>query len=90
MKIDYDPQKDEVNIKKHNGVSLAQANEIEWDTLYAVQDNRFDYGVVRMIGYALIGDRVFCVVYTDRGAVRRIISLRKANKREVTKYARNI
>ncbi len=39
-------------------------------------DLRRDYGEVRMIGYALIKDRAFCVVFTDRDE-RRIISLRK-------------
>ena len=40
-----------------------------------------------MIGYAPISDRVYCVVYTDRDNERRIVSLRKANKREVKRYA---
>ena len=40
-----------------------------------------------MIGYAYIGLRLYCVVYTDRGDERRIISLRKANSREVKRYA---
>jgi len=43
-----------------------------------------------MIGYAPIGERVFCVVFTDRGDQRRIISLRKANAREVKRYASQI
>jgi uncharacterized DUF497 family protein len=39
-----------------------------------------------MIGFAPIEDRVYCVVYVDRNHQRRIISLRKANKREVNSY----
>jgi hypothetical protein len=42
-----------------------------------------------MIGYALMGDRLYCVVYTDRGSQRRNISLRKANNREIRRYAGN-
>ena len=53
-------------------------------------DTRHDYGEVRMIGYVPIGDRVFCVVFVDREEVRRIISLRKANDREVKRYASEI
>ncbi|HIO03764.1 BrnT family toxin [Marinobacter sp. LM1] len=49
-----------------------------------------DYGERRMIGYGPIGDRVYCVVYTERKGIRRIISLRKANRREVRLYADNI
>jgi uncharacterized DUF497 family protein len=40
-----------------------------------------------MIGIAYIGLRLFVVVYVDRSEVRRIISLRKANRREINRYA---
>ncbi|MBF0137810.1 MAG: BrnT family toxin [Magnetococcus sp. DMHC-1] len=86
MKITFDPTKNAANIIKHD-VSLDAASRIEWKTLYSKQDTRHDYGEERMIGYAYIGLRLFCVVYTDRDDVRRIISLRKANAREVKYYA---
>ena len=57
--------------------------------MYAKQDKRFDYVETRMLGYAFIGERLYCVVYTDRGSNRRIISLRKANNREKKSYALN-
>lgn len=86
MEITFDTAKDTVNIAKH-GVSLALAVDLEWDTLRGKPDNRCDYGEMRMIGYALIGSRLYCVVFTDRGEEqRRIISLRKANDREVRRY----
>ncbi len=84
--IEFDPRKDITNMKKH-GVSLRDAESLEWELLLAEQDTRYEYDEIRMIGYAPIGYRVFCVVYTERGDIRRIISLRKANKREVKKYA---
>jgi uncharacterized DUF497 family protein len=34
-------------------------------------------------------NRLFHVSYVDRGEVRRVISLRDANRKEVEKYARN-
>ena len=43
-----------------------------------------------MIGYAPIGARVYCLVFADRGDIRRVISLRKANQREVKLYANKI
>ena len=46
-----------------------------------------DYAEQRMIGFAYIGLRLYCVVFTDRDDVRRIISLRKANRREIAHYA---
>jgi len=87
MEISYDFNKDAANQRKH-GVSLANAANIEWETMIAVPDIRRNYGEPRMIGLAYIGLRLFCVIYTDRDQVRRVISLRKANKREVCQYAR--
>ena len=88
MKIEFDPAKNAANQVKH-GVSLAAAAELEWETLLAGRDVRNDYSETRMIGYVFGGARLFCVVYVDRGDVRRIISLRKANNREVERYASN-
>lgn len=86
MNITFDPAKSAGNFDKH-GVALSEAARIEWDTLWAFEDDRMDYGETRMIGFAYIGPRLYCVVFTDRGATRRIISLRRANSREERKYA---
>jgi uncharacterized protein len=86
MEMAFDCRKDAANVAKH-GVSLADARRLDWDTLWAMGDRRRSYGEDRMIGYALMGDRLFCVVFTDRHGVRRIISLRKANNREIARYA---
>ncbi len=88
MEIVFDPAKDASNFAKH-GVSLAWASELLWETLQAKLDDRRDYREDRFIGYALMADRLYCVVYTDRGNTRRVISLRKANYREVKRYALN-
>jgi len=47
-----------------------------------------NYQETRIIGYAYLGLRLMNVIYTDRDDTRRVISLRKANKREVKKYAK--
>lgn len=86
MRITFDPAKDASNQAKH-GVSLQLAVQVEWETLLARPDTRRDYDELRMIGYAYIGTRLYCVVFADRDGERRVISLRKANSREVKKYA---
>ncbi len=92
LRVAYDPAKDSSNHAKH-GLSLVLADELEWDTLECKADTRRDYGELRQIGYAIAGDRLFCVVFVDRPAgaptERRIISLRKANSREVKSYEAN-
>lgn len=45
-----------------------------------------EYGEVRIIALALIKTRLFYVAFTNRSGYRRIISLRKANAREVKRY----
>jgi uncharacterized protein len=85
MDIEFDPAKDAKNIADH-GVSLAAAAEFEWETAFEREDDRFDYGEVRIVALGLIGSRLHVLVYTVRGEVLRAISLRKANDREVKFY----
>ena len=91
-RITYSSAKDSSNQAKH-GLSLALAEGIEWDTLECKPDTRRDYGELRQLGYAVAGNRLYCVVFVDRPAdaptERRIISLRKANSREVKSYETN-
>ena len=85
MNIEFDTAKDEANIAKH-GVSLALAAEIEWTDVLCAPDSRCDYGELREIGFAVIAQRLYVVVFVQRGEVMRVISLRKANAREGKMY----
>lgn len=84
--ITFDPTRNALNVSKH-GVSLRQAADLEWDTAVVWTDARRDYGEPRECGIGYIGLRLFFVVFVDRGGERRVISLRKANLREVKRYA---
>ena len=84
MSIQFDQAKDAKDTQKH-GVSLAAA--FEWMDAVTWPDQRQDYGEERIAGIGYIGDRLFDVVFVVRGEERRIISLRKANQREVKRYA---
>jgi uncharacterized DUF497 family protein len=55
-----------------------------------VIDDRFDYGEARNVAFGLINGRLFACVYADRHGERRVISLRKANKREVMRYGKKL
>lgn len=55
--------------------------------VHVVDDERMDYGERRQVAYGLIRDRLFVCVFTDRGEIRRVISLRKANSREIEAHA---
>lgn len=85
MEITFDTEKDAKNQAKH-GVSLATAALLDWDTLVYEVDNRWDYGEIRCCGYGLIGDRLYMIAFTFRDEAMRVISLRKANNREIRDY----
>ena len=89
MQFDFDPGKDATNLGKH-GLSLAAAAELSWKAALVWLDARADYGEVRMVALAPIGDMLYFVAFVDRGSRRRIISLRRANRREVNHYVKTI
>ena len=53
-------------------------------------DERYEYGESRMIALAARTEILYCVAFVNRGEVRRVISLRRANRREVKHYVENL
>ena len=88
MLIEFDPAKDAANQDKH-GLSLAMASELDWDQALVWVDERHDYGELRMIALAPDSGILYYVAFVDRADARRIISLRKANRREVKHYVQS-
>ncbi len=86
MRVTFDVAKDAINQDKH-GVPLASATELEWGSALTWPDLRRDYGEPRQCGIGYIGLRLYAVAFVDRAEGRRIIRLRKANRREVNRYA---
>ena len=82
MKIEFDQTKDVANQTKHN--------ELNWEAALVWVDDRFEYGALHMIALASKTGILYYVAFVDRGKMRRIISLRQANRREVTHYVKNI
>jgi len=89
MRIEFDPAKDATNLKKH-GLSLALAAGLDWDASLVWVDERYVYGELRMIALAPETGILYYVAFVERGEARRIISLRRANRREVKHYVQSI
>ncbi len=89
MRIEFDPAKDAANVAKH-GVSLALAAELDWEAALVWFDARFEYDELRMIALAPKTEILYYVAFVDRGQARRIISLRRANRREVKHYVQSL
>ena len=88
MRFDFDPKKERLNMQRH-GLSLSLAEELLWDEALVWVDGRFGYDELRMVGLVPKGDRLYYVGFVDRGEVRRPISLREAERREVKHYVKN-
>ena len=89
MRIEFEPAKDAANLATH-GVSLALAAELDWEAALVWVDDRFEYDELRMIALAPKTSILYCVAFVERGAVRRPISLRRANRREVKRYVQSV
>ena len=83
--MDKDPKKGDRNIAER-GLSLDLAEQLDWTTALIWEDTRKEYGERRYCVIGLIEDRLHSVVFTPRNGMPRVISLRKANKREVNRY----
>ena len=88
MKIEFDPAKDKANFAKH-GVSLALAGELDWEAALVWVDGRYEYDELRMIALAPKTEILYYVAFLELGEVRRVISLRRANRREVKHYVQS-
>lgn len=87
MRITYDPAKDEANSHKH-GVSLERATEFEWSTAGIIEDARREYSEQRFIAVGYLNNRLHVLCFTPIAGGIRVISFRKANAREASRYGR--
>ena len=87
MRITYDPAKNERNIR-NRGFSFDSAAQFDFEgALYAV-DERHDYDEMRYIAMGMLGVRLHVLCFAETADGIRVISFRKANAREVRRYAK--
>ncbi|WP_396429098.1 BrnT family toxin [Limnohabitans sp.] len=85
--IRFDPAKNASNIASR-GLSFELVELMEWVTALMEEDTRKAYGERRFLVLGYIGERLHAMVFTPREGKVHVISLRKANSREVKKYAK--
>jgi uncharacterized DUF497 family protein len=83
--FEWDEDKRARNLAKH-GVDFRRAVQIFGGQVIEGPDRRREYGELRIRCLGQIESRVYNIVYTWRGSIRRIISARKANAREQRAY----
>lgn len=85
MDISFDPAKNARNIALR-GLSFERAAEFDFQTAVFTVDGRHDYGEIRHRAQGFLDGRLHALVFVETAEGIRVISFRKANKREVREY----
>lgn len=81
MQFEWDEAKHRQNLAQR-GIGFDDGAMIFASEVVEHVDDRRDYGELRIRAIGMSGDGLLHLVYTRRGDVRRIISVRRANRKE--------
>jgi len=87
VRIDFDARKSDRNLRER-GISFDAAASFDFERSLVAVDDRRDYGEVRYVAVGPIAGRLHVLCFTETDAGIRVISLRKANAREVARHAK--
>ena len=85
MEFSWSESKRALNIKAH-GLDFLDAPAVFEGLTYTFEDDRFSYGEQRFVTLGLLAGVVVSVVHTESDHEIRIISFRKATRRESQIY----
>lgn len=83
--ISFDQQKSDRN-ELLRGLSFKLVSQFDWSTAVISVDLRHDYGEARYLAMGFLDERLHVVVFTPREQAAHIISLCRANSRELRLY----
>jgi len=84
MKFEYDPEKSVANREKH-GIDFDEAQTL-WNDPYLIEAPAQDTDEPRFLAVGVFGSWHWAVIYTYRNGRVRMISVRRARKREIDHY----
>ncbi|MEO5660381.1 MAG: BrnT family toxin [Polaromonas sp.] len=87
MEVTFDPVKNASNVQDRC-LPFTLVEQLDWAGAVVEEDIRKAYGERRFRVLGFIGERLHAVVFTPRAGKMHVISLRKANPREVKRYAK--
>ena len=85
VEFEWDKAKSDAT-EQSRGISFARAAETFVGRLVEWTDDRLPYGEARIRAVGISAGELLHVVYTRRGSVIRIISARRANRKERTRW----
>ena len=68
------------------GLDFQDAEIVFAGPTFSLEDDREDYGEVRIVTFGLLARRLVAVCWTPRGEDQHVFSMRKANDREQKRY----
>jgi uncharacterized DUF497 family protein len=89
VKLSWDQRKRDWTLAERR-LDFADADQVFAGLSFTLTDDRRDYGEPRFITAGHLRGRLVILVWTPRGEVRHIISMRKANDREKKRFAQAI
>jgi len=89
MRHDWDEAKRRLNLAKH-GVDFADIVRFTWASALVEADVRVDYGEIRLNAIGVMDDMIYVIVFTIRRTSLRLISFRRASRREILRYVTEI
>ena len=89
MKFSWDEAKRRSNLQKHN-IDFIDAKYVFEGPTFTYEDDRFVYGEQRFVTLGLLQGIPVSIVHTETNEEIRIISFRKATKRETAILFQNI
>jgi len=89
MTIEFDTLKREKTLLER-GLDFADSDKLFQGVHFIARDVRMDYGEERFITVGLLDSRIVVIVWTPRKDARRIISMRYANDREISRYKKHL
>ena len=87
MLLEFDEAKSAKNLKER-GIAFDRFADIDAETAVSGEDVRKDHGERRLRVLGFIDGLLYAAVVTPRGEKIRVISLRRANRREERAYAK--
>jgi len=87
VRIFYDPAKNQRNVRDR-GLSFDSVAEFDFESALFAADERRDYGEARYVAVGLLGARLHVLCFSETPEGIRVISFRKANAREVSRYGK--
>ena len=85
MRVDFDPVKNERNVRERE-LPFERAGDFDFATAVVREDIRKTYPEIRFVALGFLDERLHVLCFTPIAGGIRVISFRKANRREEKVY----